>query len=59
AHGEGEGLAICGHPTVAAHVTQGLLQIAPEHVDSQASAGATPIDDDAPLRTADSIHLRF
>ncbi len=56
---ESEGLTICGHATVAAQVTTGLLQIAPDDVMRQAAAGADEQTNDPALRTADSIHLRF
>jgi len=56
---EADGLSICGHPTVAAQMTQGLLQIAPDELSQQAAPGAEPCTNDGPLRTVDSIHLRF
>jgi hypothetical protein len=56
---EADGLSICGHPTVAAQITQGLLQIAPDELTQQAAPGAEPCTNDGPLRTVDSIHLRF
>lgn len=59
ADAQGAGLAICGHPTVAAQVTQGLLQIQADEVLQQAQADAKACDEDLELRTPDSIHLRF
>ena len=58
-HSERDGLMICGHPTLAAQVTRGLLQIEPDALAQQAQVAASACDADHPLRTPDSIHLRF